>query len=86
MKNRFELPKVPLAKETAFSRIPGREDSLFVVYIEILRKFLSGNSFPFDSPPGIFGYIIRFSEIQQFLFFSVHISKFSDFWVEWKAP
>ena len=80
MKNRFELPKVPLAKETAFSRIPGREDSLFVVYIEIPRKFLSGNSFPFRLYNSLFG-----NPTISVFFLSI-FRNFPTFWLNVKHP
>jgi len=67
MKNSdLNFRKFPLmnANGTAFSGISGKENNL-ARYTEIFGNFLLGISVPFDLPPGIFGSMIRFSEIQQ---------------------
>ena len=64
----LQLREFPVANGTVFSGIRGKEDNL-ARYTEILWNFLPGISVPFDFPPGIsgvLGWMIRFSEIQQF--------------------
>jgi len=46
--------KVPVANETVFLRISGRDDN-FTRFTEIFGKLLSGISVPFDFTPGISG-------------------------------
>jgi len=84
--------KFPVENGISFSGISGKEDNL-AMYIQSFGNFLLGISVPFDFPPGISGifvWMVRISEIQQFLIFRnlprkfpYHLPPFRNFWNFW---
>jgi len=48
-KFQFAFPKIPVANETSFSGVSGKEDNL-ARNTQIFRKFLPGISVPFGFP------------------------------------
>ena len=64
----LHFPKFPVAKRTVFSTVSGKQDNLGS-YTQIFANFLPGSFVPLDFHPGIsaiFGWRVRFSEIQEF--------------------
>ena len=64
-KCQFWFAEILITNGTTFFRISRKEDNLRR-YTEIFGNFLPEISVPFDFPPELFGWIVCFSEIQQF--------------------